>query len=44
MLSKKKPPLPTMSIIGKHPEIYCLDLFGRTCKKCEEFNNKKIKH
>lgn len=31
-----------MSIIDKRPEIYCLDLFGKTRKKCDEFNKNKI--
>lgn len=43
MSSKKKPPLPSMSIIGKRPEIYCLDLFGKTRKKCDNFNNRNKK-
>ena len=38
MFSKKKPPLPNMSIIGKRPEIYRLDLFGKNHKKCDEYN------
>lgn len=40
---KEKPPLPSMSIIGMRPEIYCLDFFGKTRKECNEFNN-NIKH
>lgn len=45
MSSKKKPPLPSMSIIGMRPEIYCLDFFGKTRKKCDEFNRtQKDKH
>ncbi len=45
MFSKKKPPLPSMCIIGKRPEIYCLDLFGKNRKKCDEFNKaQKDKH
>lgn len=46
MSSKKKPPLPNMSIVGRRPEIYCLDLFGKTRKKCDKFNrnNKKVSY
>lgn len=42
MSSKKKTPLPSMSIIGKRPEIYCLDLC-KTRKKCDKFNNRDKK-
>lgn len=38
MSSKKKPPLPRMSIIGKKPEIFCLDLFSKTRKNCDKYN------
>lgn len=41
MSSKKKPPLPSMSIIGKRPEVYCLDFFGITRKKCNKFNKEE---
>ena len=43
MYSKKKSPLPSMSITGRRPEIYCLDLFGKTRKKYDEFNNRNKK-
>lgn len=36
MSSIKKPPLPHISIIGKRPEIFCLDF--KSQKKCDEFN------
>ena len=36
MSSIEKPPLPHISIIGKRPEIFCLDFISQ--KKCDKFN------
>ena len=44
MNSNKKPPLPKANIIGDRPEIYCLDLFGITRKKCVDFNRKRSEY
>lgn len=33
-----RPLLPKANIIGKEPDIYCLDFFGKTRKKCDEYN------
>ena len=40
MSSVKKPPLPSGSIIGKRPNIYCFDR-KRTQKSCDEFERQQ---
>lgn len=40
MSSVKKPPLPSYSIIGKRPSLYCID-WKRTQKICDEFEKKQ---
>lgn len=40
MSSVKKPPLPSGSIIGKRPDLYCLN-WKQTQKKCEEFERQQ---
>ena len=43
MSSVKKPPLPVGSIIGKRPDLYCIN-WKQTQKKCEEFGaHKRLK-
>lgn len=43
MVPNNKPPLPKANIIGKVSDIYCLDFFGKTRKKCDEYNEKQDK-
>ena len=41
MSSNQKPPFPQfpkISIVGVRPEIYCLDFFGITRRRCEKRN------
>jgi hypothetical protein len=40
MSSVKKPPLPSGSIIGKRPSLYCIG-WKKTQKICDEFENKQ---
>ena len=40
MSSVEKPPLPSGSIIGMRPDLYCLD-WKRTQKSCDEFERQQ---